>query len=527
MSFKKNEIQEFNLFDPVYALSDNLQKRLDHSWASHFYKEIFCAIDEQIYAVLFEDTTDGRPNVPINFIVGSLILKEVNSLSDKELIDNVAFNLQFRRALGCSSLETPVLSNRTLTRFRTRLASYELEHHTNLMQQTFYAIKEHLKAMMKISPLTKRMDSAMIESNIKGMSRLELLYICAQNVVKELEKEGLAIPDQLVHYQKVTDLNQVIYHEKGDDISNRYKTVLKDLELIRSTLPESLLKNTNVQLMNRAIEEQTISTEGAPLSLRSNKEISPHSLQNPNDPAATYRKKAGKDHKGYITNFVEIVDDDKTLLDDYDTQINSYSDSQFAKDTLKKNGIRKEKEKLLTDGAYGGYDNFTLAKEHNVDLITGNLMGRPSRTSETDAQFILDESEQAIRYCPKGFTPMKQSYNEETETITAHFERSLCANCPLYDHCRAKLQKKKSVVRISRKIIETARLRNKMGTKEYKKSMCKRNGIEGIPSILRRKYQIDKMPVRGVVRTQPFIACKYTAINFKKYMKWVEEKDIA
>ncbi|HIY58496.1 MAG TPA: hypothetical protein H9829_09970, partial [Candidatus Tetragenococcus pullicola] len=66
------------------------------------------------------------------------------------------------------------------------------------MQQTFYAIKEHLKTMMKISPLTKRMDSAMIESNIKGMSRLELLYICAQNVVKELEKEGLAIPDQLV-----------------------------------------------------------------------------------------------------------------------------------------------------------------------------------------------------------------------------------------------------------------------------------------------------------------------------------------
>src|SRR5699024_8545847 len=142
-----------------------------------------------------------------------------------------------------------VLFNRTLTRFRTRLASYELEHHTNLMQQAFYAFKEHLKAMMKISPLTKRMDNAMIETNIKGMSRLELLYICAQNVLQQMKKEGRAIPDQLVHYQKVTDLTQVIYHEKGDDISNRYKTVLKDLELIRSTLPESLLKNTNVQVM--------------------------------------------------------------------------------------------------------------------------------------------------------------------------------------------------------------------------------------------------------------------------------------
>jgi len=59
----------------------------------------------------------------------SLILKEVNKLSDEELIDNVAFNLQFRRALGRSSLETPVFSNRTLTRIRTRLTSYKLDEY--------------------------------------------------------------------------------------------------------------------------------------------------------------------------------------------------------------------------------------------------------------------------------------------------------------------------------------------------------------------------------------------------------------
>ena len=94
-------------------------------------------------------------------------------------------------------------------------------------------------------------------------------------------------------------------------------------------------------------------------------------MQNPNDPEATYRKKAGKDHKWYITNFVEIVDDGKTLLDDHDTKINSYSDSQFTKDILKKHGVRKERESLLTDGAYGVYDNFALA-----------------------------ETEQTMRYCP-------------------------------------------------------------------------------------------------------------------------------
>jgi len=41
MSFRENKIQEFNLFDPVYTLSDNLQKQLNKSWVAHFYKEIF------------------------------------------------------------------------------------------------------------------------------------------------------------------------------------------------------------------------------------------------------------------------------------------------------------------------------------------------------------------------------------------------------------------------------------------------------------------------------------------------------
>ncbi|MFI3177727.1 MAG: hypothetical protein R3Y67_09615 [Eubacteriales bacterium] len=37
------------------------------------------------------------------------------------------------------------------------------------------------------------------------------------------------------------------------------------------------------------------------------KEITSSSLQNPSDPDATYRHKAGKDHKGYAGNIIETV----------------------------------------------------------------------------------------------------------------------------------------------------------------------------------------------------------------------------
>ena len=43
---------------------------------------------------------------------------------------------------------------------------------------------------MDIAPIIKRMDSMMIESNIRQMGRLELLYTCLSNLVREIARNG-------------------------------------------------------------------------------------------------------------------------------------------------------------------------------------------------------------------------------------------------------------------------------------------------------------------------------------------------
>lgn len=43
---------------------------------------------------------------------------------------------------------------------------------------------------MDISPAIKRMDSMMIEINIRQMGRLELLYTCLANLVREIARDG-------------------------------------------------------------------------------------------------------------------------------------------------------------------------------------------------------------------------------------------------------------------------------------------------------------------------------------------------
>ena len=47
-------------------------------------------------------------------------------------------------------------------------------------------------------------------------------------------------------------------------------------------------------------------------------------LQNPSDPDATYRLKAGKAHKGYVGNVVETVGESGSVITDYQFEQNTY-----------------------------------------------------------------------------------------------------------------------------------------------------------------------------------------------------------
>ncbi|WP_300784119.1 transposase [uncultured Acetatifactor sp.] len=60
------------------------------------------------------------------------------------------------------------------------------------------------------------------------------------------------------------------------------------------------------------------------------------------------------------------------------------------------------------------------------------------------------------------------------------------------------------------------------GTEEFKELSNFRNGVEAIPSILRRKYRVDHMPVRGLIWSRVFFGCKIGALNFGKCCKYMQ-----
>ena len=93
-------------------------------------------------------------------------------------------------------------------------------------------------------------------------------------------------------------------------------------------------------------------------------------------------------------------------------------------------------------------------------------------------------------------------------------------------HCGVKFQKKTGLVHISGKTIRRAQYRKLLGEPEYKQLTRLRNAVEGIPSVLRRKYRVDEMPVRGYVRSKLWYFLKVGAINARRVLEWAAEQAI-
>ena len=146
MSFLLNESQQLSLFDALGFLSERKLHILEKSWAKAFSDNIFVNIDEMIFAPLYSEKTNSRPNAPVNVIVGALILKELSHLTDDEIREECEFDLRFQYALHTTSFEEQPISDRTFSRFRERNAAYELTTGRDLIHECIMSLSEHIRS---------------------------------------------------------------------------------------------------------------------------------------------------------------------------------------------------------------------------------------------------------------------------------------------------------------------------------------------------------------------------------------------
>ena len=476
MSFKVNSSQQISFNDSVFSLTAREKKALDNSWAKIFADEIFPNIDEERFSVLYSSKA-SRPNAPVNVIIGALIIKELFDYSDDEIVENLMLDLHLQYALHTTSFEEQPISDKTLSRFRSRCYNYETTHGIDLYHDCVKDLSSKIAKLMNLSGRIKRMDSMMIESNIRFLSRMELIYTCISKLTIYFDKNyPKKIPDDLRHYTDSNDYNRIFYHQLNDNIEQIIQALLSDSDKLLELCGTDYEEVTEYQLFLRCLSDQTV-VENGKRRLRTKEDGTMNStaLQNPSDPDATYRNKAGKLHRGYVANLEETV--------------------------------------LITDGGYAGQDNFALAKEKNIKLITTALIGKEAPDALAD--FTFNDDGTILLRCAAGHEPVRQSYTKTTRQCKVSFNCNHCVGCPSQGQCRPKIDGWNATFITSKNASNRAKSQRYMQSEEFSNYAKLRNGVETVPANIRKNYRLDKLP-RGKQRGKFFFGSKIAALNFRK-----------
>lgn len=347
----------------------------------------------------------------MNVLVGSLILKELRKQTDDEIFESLLFDVRYQRALHTTSFKEQPMSDTSLKRFRNRCLTYEMEHGVDLIHECITELSSEMAKLMKISGQIQRMDSMMVASNIKRLSRMELLYTCLSNFVIYLHKHGYDDKlSGLEHYYDPNDMNAVIYHKREDPEEDRLQTILNDADGLLKTCEGGFDEVDQYQLLIRVIREQTIRNEDGTLRLKNKTDGGMDStiLQNPSDPEATFREKAGKQNRGYVANVTEDVGENGSIVTDYQFEQNTHSDTDFLDEHLDGEVKTPEHRTLVTDGAYASDELRKKAATKNIDLVTTDLTGR--ETKDIYADFVFSQDGQSIIACPAGNKPVRNCH---------------------------------------------------------------------------------------------------------------------
>ena len=520
MSFKTNDVEQLSLFDSFLNLTAREQKALENSWAKVFAEEVFPKIDEKPFAVLYSNKA-SRPNTPVNVIIGACIIKELFDYSDDEIVEGLMLDLRLQYALHTTSFEEQPLSDKTLSRFRRRCYDYEQTHGVDLYKAAINNYNNEIAKMMNLDGKIRRMDSMMINSDMRMLARSELIYSCIARMVKYVHtNKPELLPDSLLHYAQPNDFNKVLYHERSSSLEERMAQFLTDAETLYDITKTGFEDVAEYELFIRCFSEQSIIENGKRRWFtKENKKGNSTLLLNPTDPEATFRRKAGKTYQGYVANVEESVGKNGSVITSYEYETNIHSDSQFIKARIDDLPVQAETTSIVVDGAYYSEEVSKKASEKNIEILPTALAVKNRRTNI--ALFETDEQTTRVIKCPAGHAPNSCCYKKSNDEFKLTFDRDKCANCPHKEQCRPKIFKEVARVLITKKSLMRVEVEKRMKTEEYELYRRIRNGVETIPSILRRNYHLEKLP-RGRQKGKFFFGSKIAALNFRKLFNYMK-----
>lgn len=531
MFHKNDQHRQKPMFTTLDDLPAKQRERLESSWAATFYHEVFCRIDESIFIVLYSSVA-SRPNIPVNVLVGLEILKAGFGWSDAELEAQMAFNLQVRYALGYHHLADGHFELRTLYNFRQRLAQHMQSNGENLFDKVFVQITDAQIEKLQLKTGKLRMDSTQIASNIRHMTRVELLVQVLRRVWRMLT------PDDRQHYQ--VDFADYLAHQTAHkytlsiepgQLPARLEAIGHMMRRLVDELADSYGKQATYQILTRVYQEHFTVVESE-LRPKTGQELSASSLQSPDDQEATYRRKNGKEYQGYVTNVTETCDPSNQvqLIVNVQTASNTVDDAVLLAEAIPGLVERSDLAELYTDGGYNSPGVDGQLQKHKITQYQTGIRGRPTKAETIgQSEFSFTRDEQGVPQtitCPNGQTGEVVA-GRETDRFIARFDAGICAGCPLLKQCPTTALKRKPqyrVLRFNQQVVNVAHRReNQRRAKASGQNL--RSAVEATVRSIKHPFGNHKLPVRGHIRVSFMMVASAIMVNARRIWNYELSED--
>lgn len=530
---------QWGLFDTFQEFPEKLRKRLESSWADAFYRQVFCRIDEAPFAALYADDP-SRPNTPINLLMGAEILKAGYGWSDDELYDAIQFNLQVRYALGLRDMTTVPFELRTVYNFRQRVSQHIQATGENLVEQVFVQVTDQQLAALKLKTGQQRMDSVQVASNIRQMSRLQLLVEVMQRVWRMLSAADQAVYAAVFDPYRQGTAGQYCYRVKNEDVPGHLAAIGQVMYRLVGDLAAGYADQPAYQVLRRVFvehfaltEETSEKTETERVRVKAGEELSASSLQSPDDWEATYREKHGRGHRGYVSNLTETCDPENEvqLITQVQVAPNTQDDEQLLVEALPGLKARTELDELWTDGGYNGPRAEAAFQEHQVEHTPTNVRGgHPAheRLGLDAFEWETDETGRPVTVkCPGGQQAQVQAGRKQ-DRFLASFEDKRCQSCALRDQCPTQPVKRRAarVLRVYARAVQVAKLRQRVA-RTRGRGKNRRAAVESTVRSVTHPFggQTGKLPVRGQIRVTQVVICSALMVNVRRI--WRHEQAVA
>lgn len=516
--FYVKDHKTIDMFDRFDHLGPKRRSLLDRSWAKLFRDEVLPNLPVRLLKDHF-DVSNGRPTNELFAMMGTMILQQMQDLTDQQTVEQFSFNLQWHYALNITSPSdaSSYVCERSIWEMRRIMAEY------NLYQPVFEHISDHLLKLFKVDGSLQRLDSVHLFSNMRHLGRVRLFVTTIRSFLLNLKRHHKVLfaqlPGELTERYLSKHSDQAFAMVKPSESSRTLEQLAQDLLALadRFRASRSVSNMTSYQHLIRLLREQCEMTEdpataSRQVAVRPNREVPSDSLQNPSDPDASYDGHKGKGYQAQVAEtYCEQAENKPLNLITYIEvegahQSDVHAVGPYLEAAASRNVLPAQ---LLADTLYGSDDNCTKAEAQGVELVAP--VSVPGSTGEISlADFALAESGK-VAACPAGLEPVQVKYKKNR--FSAKFRHDQCAGCELKPSCPVQDGQHGRYLRYNAKSARLAKRRALEKSDAFRNRYRYRSGIEGALSEFDRRTGVKHLRVRGMKAVRFSVFLKAVGLN--------------